>query len=283
MLEGIVGHKRQIDMLARAIAKDRVPHAYIFAGPEGVGKKLVGIWLAKVLIDPPSFENYFHPDFLLIEDEAGIKIEKIRELIYKLSLKPYSAEYKVALIDRAETMTLEASNALLKALEEPKPNTVIILVTSSVERLPKTIISRTQKINFGLVGEDELKVLVPATLSADQKDLISSVAAGRPGWVKKVLADPENFTELESWGLSYQTFNQAERIDRLLLAQEIAGQETTEIKTLLDFWLVRLERDLNLTGKPELANKLRLVSRARRFIEQNLNAKLVLSELILAT
>lgn len=284
----IVGHQKQRAMLWRAIEKNNLSHAYIFSGPEGVGKKTVAVSFAKTLLHDPTsalsegkFENYFHPDFLLIEGEEGIKIEKIRELIYKLALKPYSSKYKVALIDHAENMTIEASNALLKSLEEPKLNTVIVLTTQSPEHLPKTIISRAQKINFGLIPDAELKSLVTGDLSETQKEMITTVAAGRPGWVMKITEDKEYLDRLEGYNAFYHILKDSSQIDRLLMASEMASLETAEVKSVLSFWLSRLEHDLLSSGTGEIAKKLSLVARARKFIGQNLNSKLVLSDLML--
>ncbi|MDP4001129.1 MAG: AAA family ATPase [bacterium] len=299
----ILGHKKQIGLLDNAILKDKVAHAYIFSGPDGVGKKTVAVSFAKSLLGHPSItppsvppssrireseaghqwegKSFFHPDFLLIDEEAGIKIEKIRELIYKLSLKPYSSKYKVALIDHAENMTIEASNALLKSLEEPKPNTVIVLTTQSPEHLPKTIISRAQKINFGLLPDAELKSLVTGDLSESQKEMITTVAAGRPGWVMKITEDKEYLDKLEGYNSFYSILKNSSQIDRLLMASDVASLETAEIKSVLSFWLVKLEHDLLRSGGGEIAHRLSLVARARKFIGQNFNSKLVLSDLML--
>jgi DNA polymerase-3 subunit delta' len=109
---------------------------------------------------------------LEVTNDEAIKIDQVRELIYKLSLRPYSAKYKVALIDNAETMTQEAQNALLKVLEEPKSYTIIILVTSNTGKLLRTISSRAQKINFGPVYASDYELVVPQQLEAESKELI---------------------------------------------------------------------------------------------------------------
>jgi DNA polymerase-3 subunit delta' len=149
MFTGIYGHKKQIEFLGKSIESGSLSHAYIFSGPSFVGKKTVAREFAKNLLE--SGPGNFHPDFLEVTNDEAIKIDQVRELIYKLSLRPYSAKYKVALIDNAETMTVEAQNALLKVLEEPKSYTIIILVTSNTGKLLRTISSRAQKINFGPV------------------------------------------------------------------------------------------------------------------------------------
>src|SRR6185503_17434791 len=146
----ITGHKRQLDFLEKTMATGKVAHGYLFVGPAGVGKHAVALKMAEKLLGTASFS----PDLIelkKLEDKNEITIEPVRDLLYKLALKPYAAPYKVAIIENAEQLNTAAANAMLKVLEEPKPNTVIILTASNSARLPKTIVSRTQKINFGLV------------------------------------------------------------------------------------------------------------------------------------
>src|SRR6185503_9922240 len=99
MFERITGHKKQLELLERALSKGSLAHAYVFAGPEGVGKKSIARLLAAEMLGMEKKGemgemggSFFHPDFLEIEGTEGIKIEQIRELNYKLSLKPYSAK-----------------------------------------------------------------------------------------------------------------------------------------------------------------------------------------------
>src|SRR4051812_36843313 len=106
----IIGHKRQIEFLTKALEKGKLAHAYTFAGPDSVGKKTIARKLAQQLLQS---QGGFHADFHEIDGQSGIKIDQIRELVYKLSLKPYQAKYKVALIDAAENLNTEAANALL--------------------------------------------------------------------------------------------------------------------------------------------------------------------------
>ena len=262
MFEGILGHKKQLELLGKAFESGKLAHAYVFAGPEGVGKKTVAQKLAWRLLAPSPVadatsspargedkkESSFHPDLLEINGSEGIKIDQIRELIYKLSLKPYQAPNKVAIIDNADQMTIEAANALLKSLEEPKGYTYIFLITSNPNRLPKTILSRSQKLNFGPLDQE--------TTQAE---------------------------ETEQALVFLQTFLEAELPDKLISAYEIADLETEDIKKLLDFWLSRLEKLLNTQASKNLAKKIAQVLQARKFLDQNANSKLLLTNLMLST
>src|SRR5688572_33488218 len=98
----ISGHKQQLAFLENAFSRGKLAHAYIFAGPSGVGKKQIAQKLAHRLLETSEGSSNFNADYMELAGEGSIKIEQIRELIYKLSLKPYGAKYKVAVIDRAE-------------------------------------------------------------------------------------------------------------------------------------------------------------------------------------
>lgn len=244
MFENISGHKRQLEFLESAWKKGKLAHAYTFAGPVGAGKKTISLKLAQTLLNPhtSTLNPQFQPDLLQIDGTDGIKIEQVRELIYKLSLKPYQAEYKVAIIDQAEQMTTEAANALLKSLEEPKPQTIIFLITANPQRLPKTILSRTQKITFG--------PLESSAITTDEY---------------------------------FEVFSKGELSDKLIAAYDIADLETVEIKQTLDRWLKILQKELHVQASKALAGKIFQVAQARKFLDQNVNAKLLLTNLMLST
>lgn len=240
----INGHKRQLEFLENALQRGKLAHAYVFAGPAGVGKKTIAKKLAQELLGQEIKE--FHPDYLEINSDEGIKIEQIRELIYKLSLKPYQAPNKVALIDSAEEMSMEAANALLKSLEEPKAYTYIFLITSNPNRLPKTILSRSQKITFGPVDM------------------------------------PQQPTEADNQAQNfYEIFNKGHLVDKLVAAYDIADLETAEIKNILDRWLVTMQKELHAQASKKLAQKISQVSLSRKYMDQNVNSKLLLTNLML--
>lgn len=288
----IVGHKKQLQFLENAINRERMAHAYIFAGPDGVGKRAVAFKLAQALIcennkacnsckQCSAFIAAANADFLEVSDEAGIKIEQVRELIYKLSLKPYMARYKVAVIDNAENMNIESANALLKSLEEPKSHTVIVLITSAPDKLLKTISSRAQKINFGPVAYEEYESLLPVRLSKEQKSLIAAYGSDRPGLALKIARDEEFLTTLSGLDKKYSSFRSADEIERLSLVSELAELEAPQLKNVLDFWTNRLRTELSEEPKKNLAFDLRGLNLARTLLDSNVNSKLLLTNLML--
>lgn len=140
----MIGLEHILNYLKKSIEKNRVSHAYLFVGPVHSEKEKIALWFAKSL-------GCQRPDITeigLLEDKKEISIEQIRELRRYLSLSPHSSPSKVAVIDEAEKMTPEAANALLKTLEEPRGNTVLILITNLSSALPDTIISRCETIKF---------------------------------------------------------------------------------------------------------------------------------------
>lgn len=164
--ENITGQDRIVETLKSALARKRVPHALLFAGPKGPTPRLVALELTKALLCPNAgvsggcevcqdcrmAEGSLHPDLLITEPpEEGsrvIKVEAVRQITARAGLRPFRAQRKVFIIDSSEMMNEIAQNALLKTLEEPPGDTVFILIAYAVEDLLPTIRSRAQLFNF---------------------------------------------------------------------------------------------------------------------------------------
>ncbi|MFC1496121.1 hypothetical protein ACFL52_01755 [Candidatus Margulisiibacteriota bacterium] len=153
-------HQRIESILNGIISTRRVSNAYLFIGPPGSEKKEAALNFAKTL---SKIERMKHPDLLVVEkDNNSIKIEQIRQLKELLRYGPSEADYLFTILNDADTMTIEAANSFLKLLEEPPPKTVFILLCSKEEALPKTILSRCQKIIF-----PEVQAATPDREAAD--------------------------------------------------------------------------------------------------------------------
>jgi DNA polymerase III delta prime subunit len=140
--------QRQWDLLVKSAEAGNLPHALLFCGEEKIGKKEFAINLAKHLVGE-NIESGINPDFILLEPEKkNIQIKQVRDLIEKLSFKPYGAGYKIGMVNEAHLMNKEAQNCFLKFLEEPTDKTHLILITAFPYLLLPTILSRTQKIRF---------------------------------------------------------------------------------------------------------------------------------------
>lgn len=240
----IIGHQHILNYLKKSIEKNRISHAYLFEGPEYLGKKAVALWFAKTL-------GCQKPDITIVltpADKKEISIEQIRELRRYLSLSSHSSPYKIAIIDEAEKMTDEAVNALLKTLEEPRGNAVLILITNTPSALPETILSRCEEIKF----------------RGGSLDRISK------NFIKK------EYTDILQWSLS-DVFKYLEKIPK----------ESPEALNLLDSWLFWF-RDLLVKNREteysqeQLVKIIKEIQKTKNLISNtNTNQRLALENLVL--
>ena len=220
-LKDIIGQERAINILKGCIARERIPHALLFAGDEGIGKQLTAINFAKALscrkeggnslfyfgaeqvtgtpdselIDAcdecPScskIESGNHPDFFFIgpEGDGGqITVASIRQLEEAFSYKSFEGSWKIAVIDNADRLNQSAANTFLKTLEEPPPQSLFILVSSRPDMIIATIRSRCQRINFSPLPVDAMSSLLEDKLQGadhEQTRLLSMLSGGRLGY-----------------------------------------------------------------------------------------------------
>ncbi|MCX7705193.1 MAG: DNA polymerase III subunit gamma/tau [bacterium] len=170
----VAGQNSIVRKLQQAISTGRIPHAFLFAGPRGVGKTTIARVFAKALncVEGPAVEpcnkcvfckeidEGTSMDFLEIDGASNRGIEEIRSLREAVSLRPAKARYKIYLIDEVHMLTNEAFNALLKTLEEPPEYVKFIFATTAPEKILPTIISRCQRYDFKPIGYDEIKMMV---------------------------------------------------------------------------------------------------------------------------
>ena len=172
----ISGQDEAVALLRRALAADRVAHAYAFVGPPGSGRKLAALAFAKALVAPSGraaaarVERGAHPDVRLIQPTPpennpkgplALRIESVRALERLAALRPVEAPWKVFIVDEAERMTVATPQAFLKTLEEPPARTVIILILSQLRALPATVLSRCQIVRFRPRHADGTLALLP--------------------------------------------------------------------------------------------------------------------------
>lgn len=170
--QDIKGQDKPIQILKEDIRHSRLVSGYLFVGPEGVGKKIIAKTLAKAVncqnetldscdkcVSCLKIEKNQHPDVHLIDEGTSevIKIEYIRQLQKDINLKPYEGKRKVFIIDNAHNLTAEASNAILKILEEPPADSLIILVSAKPALLFKTVTSRCRILKFHPLNRVELE------------------------------------------------------------------------------------------------------------------------------
>lgn len=151
-LDEVVGQTHVTDILARAIKQGRISHAYLLTGPKGVGKTSIARILAHQINGLPYDDDSNHLDIIEIDAASNNGVEDIRDLREKVQTAPVSASKKIYIIDEVHMLSKAAFNALLKTLEEPPEHVVFILATTDVDKLPATIISRTQRFSFRAIG-----------------------------------------------------------------------------------------------------------------------------------
>jgi DNA polymerase III subunit gamma/tau len=166
----IVGQKHVIQILKNSLENNRLGHAYIFSGPRGTGKTSMARILAKALncktgitVKPclvcamcENIKNGTAADVIEIDAASNRGIDEIRQLREQVNFVPIEGLYKVYIIDEVHMLTTEAFNALLKTLEEPPTNTLFILATTEMQKIPATIISRCQRLDFKRIAPLEI-------------------------------------------------------------------------------------------------------------------------------
>ena len=213
--KSIFCHDRIIKLFQNAILNDRLAHAYIFAGQEGVGKTSFSKELAKAIFckhssldacdtcsDCQRINTDNFPDLFLIFPEKNSRVIKIEQLKYLqdvLNVKPLESKYKMVIIQSADKMNEEASNCLLKTLEEPPSYAIIILIVTSLESARETIRSRCQIIRFSPLSTTVIKDILVNHFQLDNKQAVQ-LAFISNGSIKRatLLSDTDAVTK-KNW------------------------------------------------------------------------------------
>lgn len=188
---GIAGHGSQIATIRRILSSGRVAHAFLFSGPEGVGKRKVATALIEALfcgkdegcggcISCRKIASGNHPDIHTLEpDGQFIKVDQVRTLQKDLSYRPYEAPRKACIIDGADRFNPSSGNSLLKTLEEPPGNALMILLAANIDAVLPTIRSRCQQISFAGVPAGEIAAFLLASgIDGDIARVAASLAEG---------------------------------------------------------------------------------------------------------
>jgi DNA polymerase-3 subunit delta' len=324
----IIGHETTISLLRHAVAAGRVAHAFLFTGPSAIGKFALTSAFAQALncTDEAApcghcracrlIAQNRHPDFRVIQmpdDKREIGIDQIRTVLHEASLKPYEALWKVYIVRDAEAMSEEAANCLLKTLEEPPPQVILMLTAPTPEALLPTLVSRCQPMPMHPLPISQVESALRSQFGCDPQraELLARLSNGRMGWAVQAAGDP---TILESRqrlldrlaGLSRST-----RVDRMAFAAEQAQRygkgvpERESVHAVLDLWsawwrdlLLAKAGCLNMMVNADRTDALQSETRrysltqVRAFLEslraagqqlrQNVNPRLALEVLVLA-
>ena len=324
-----IGNEKATGSLRRALAGDRLPHAILIAGPESVGKMALAVDLAAALnctgdgrpcgkcAGCTRTRRRLHTDVHVVGIQMAdggrsrtlIGIDQVREVQREAALAPFEGECKVVIFDGAELLSEDASNSLLKTLEEPPPGVYLLLLTAKPEALLPTVVSRCQLVDLKPVPADAIAAHLAERLGtdADVAERSARLSGGRPGWAIRAAGEPglleaveEKVDEVEEVvkGSMEARFEHAARLGSAADRDREAGRR--ELEVWLSWW-----RDVMLVkeGVPQLAANLsridslksvaemltrqqitgaiRAIRRTRRLIARNVNSRLALEVMML--
>lgn len=310
----IIGHSQQIDTLKKQAVSGRLPGAYLFAGPNAIGKKLVARLLSRHLACTSCDETILggcgncqgcrkveaenHPDRFFVEaDGDWIKIDQIRELQSALHFHPLESTRKIAIIDDAHRMNASAANSMLKILEEPPTDTHFILISHAAHLLPPTIRSRCQKLFFPPLREDEIAgALISQGTTAREAKRIARLAGGSMGTA--ISLDSEFVDDVI--GRFIALFNKAASADIIERSGSWAGEEPARVRLILDIlgsWYRDILRYQVTENKDDLIHQeigrfasngnipisergIEEIEKARRSLDINANKQLMFENLL---
>jgi DNA polymerase-3 subunit delta' len=318
----LIGHEWAVDMLKKHIVHGAMRHAYLFAGPPGLGRRTLALRFAQALnCESPSgpglpcgecrnckqIAAMQHPDLSIVHAEAEggtMKVDQIREARRLLTLKPYAANYRVALFLRFHEANDSAANALLKTLEEAPSYAVLILTADNPEQLLPTIVSRCEVLRLRpLKIEAVQKALEEKGFESNQSKLIAHISGGRFGYARRLLESDALLAEREERLNDLQGLISASRVEKFSYADRLSKDKDSMRRVILlwlSYWrdvmlrtaqakspLVNVDRNLEIE---DIAHRMDLSS-ARRVVhqlegtlekmEKNVNPRLLAEVLLL--
>jgi DNA polymerase-3 subunit delta' len=322
----LIGHQWAVISLSRDIVSGRLRHAYLFAGPAGVGKwTLATAFIQAILCERDEGEpcgecrsckliaHGAHPDVLTVAPLVSGKIiktekigvDRIRELIRALSLKPVEAPRRVALLTNFETANDEAANAFLKTLEEPPGQAMLILTTDQPDALLPTILSRCEVITLRPAPTAEIQEALVERwkVSSERAELLAHLSGGRLGWAVSAASDDEVLERRTEQLNKLREMLSASRTARFAFAEALS-RDREALKDTLELWLgwwrdvmlmasnaesqllnldqtESLRRAAEKIGLASAAQAVEAVQRTISILARNANARLALEVLLL--
>jgi len=295
----IKGQEQAIEGLSKALEQSKLAHAYLFAGPEGVGKKKTAQILAKSL-------NCNYP-FILSPIGESIKIEQIRQLQKDIHLKPADGQKKVYLLEEAEKMTEQAANSLLKILEEPPEYALLILLTSSPELILPTIRSRCQPVFFYSLPENIIQECLDFLLNEGKEKipLLIRLGNGSLGHSLQLASEEDYWKKRETSWTILEEIIQQKRDNFMANSEKIEKEGRENIRTYLsllsgflrdlliwqqtkkDKFLINIDKKQTISSwsslfsSGQLIEMIKEIEKCRKLIKRNVNGKLALEVLFL--
>ena len=182
MWDEVLGHQQNKKFLQKLLKPGSRPHALLFYGMGGIGKKMLALHFAKTFLCKSAAKKPCGIcESCRLMEGKDIKIEQVKEMAKQAAFAPVLSEHKVCIIDDAGQMTAEAANSLLKLLEEPPPGWLFILITQQAERLLPTVLSRVVRLRFDAPDSSAVRQILKAKGITQNTQVLAALAGGSPG------------------------------------------------------------------------------------------------------
>lgn len=316
----VVGHEWAVDLLLNSLALGRVSHATLVVGPPNIGKTTIARLFAQALDckgDQPKpcgeclscrkVVSGNHPDVRILDaTDQTLKIGEVRDLQRELSLSPQEGPWRVAVLTDFERATVEAANALLKTLEEPPPQVILVLTATEADVLLPTIVSRCQVLSLRPLPISSVREALVSQWNADpaQADLLAYLSRGRLGWAVRALEDETLLARRDEHLDNLAVLMSKGRVERLAYAADL-GRDSALAREVLNLWLgwwrdvlllasgshvtiTNVDREAALhqqAGQVTRRQAQRMVAKLRAIsknLDQNVNLRLALEVLMLS-
>jgi DNA polymerase-3 subunit delta' len=246
----VVGHEWAVELLKRSLADGRIAHAYLLLGPPQIGKRTLALNFAQALncqaqeqdrpcgrcLSCQKIAHGTHPDVRLIEGERGtLKIDQIRAVRREASFSTHEGRWKVYILRQMEQATTEAANCLLKTLEEPPTQVILVLTATTGEALLPTIVSRCQVLSLRPLPVDEVRQALEERwgIAPERAELVAQLSGGRLGWA--VEADETTLKQRQTRLAELAEVLTQKRVERQAYANQLS--RTSRPDEVLGLWL----------------------------------------------
>jgi len=318
----LIGHEWAVDMLKKHVVNGTTHHAYLFAGPPGLGRRTLALRFAQALNcqtpidagipcgtcrDCKQIDSMQHPDLSVVQadSEGGtLKVDQIRDTRRSLTLKPYIANYRVALFLRFQQANDNAANALLKTLEEAPSYAVLILTADNPEQLLPTIVSRCEVLRLRPLNIEAVqKELENRGLEVGQAKLIAHISGGRFGYALRLIENDSLLEKRDQRLNDLLTLIPASRVEKFAYADKLSKDKESMRQAILiwlSYWrdvmlrtaqagspLVNVDRNMeieDLADRMDLSSARRVVSGLENTLEKmerNVNSRMLAEVLLL--
>jgi DNA polymerase-3 subunit delta' len=321
----LLGHDWAVALLRRHIANQNLRHAYLFTGPSGVGRRTLALRFGQALNcihpletaipclqckDCRQIDKMQHPDLAIVQSErtgATLKVEQVRDMQHGIALAAYQAKYRVALFLRFEEANDSAANALLKTLEEPPKDVILILTADHADSLLPTIVSRCEVMNLRPLPVAELSagLITHLNLAPEQANLLAHISNGCPGIAIQYSRQPKLLEHRRQILEDHMQLLKTGYLERFKYAEALSkDRDKDNILGILGVWLSfwrdvmlyasgcsaelsnpdYLEDIQRLSTRCELRNLQRFIDSVRatkKLLLRNINLRLALEVLLL--